>query len=147
MSDPFASYVLLCDLCGEPLDTEETVDPRREGLDVLCDTCYEKRNMFWCCWRGEPDDQEVQHRDLAVCDPEVVGLALPGFYRIDRFPYYTDAMLSWWLEDAAMTWLGYLPADAPEGDGYACGHLCEACQQKALEHITYTLRCGVAALV
>lgn len=146
--DPWASYTLCCTCCGACLSAEDEVDPRREGTDVLCEDCWHHRHEFPCAWCEEYDDTEVQHRYVAVFDPDAVALALPGLYRVERCPYYTDAMLSAWLNEDALTWLGYLPADVQrEHDaGYACGHFCRTCQGRALAHITFMLRCGVAAI-
>lgn len=147
MPYPLDCYALACTSCGEGLDSEETVTPHREGIYLLCDNCWyggeDREDCAWCSERVSP---ESQHRYIAVYKPGAAWLGLPGLYRIERWPYYTDVMISAWLHASALTWIGYLPVQTGDGYGSDCGHFCEDCQQKALDHITYTARCSAAAL-
>ena len=137
--------VVTCTDCGEELDPCEIEDPRRPDEPGLCDDCSREFYEFTCCWCEDYDGNEYQHVLLVVFNPEAIWFDLPGLYRIDRTPYYTQPMIGparvW--EDC-LTWLGFLPGC--HADGYPCGHLCRACQRKALAEVLYDTRCGVAAL-
>ena len=55
-----------------------------------------------------------------------------------------------WIDEDTVTWLGALHpeigSNRPPSEWSPYGHLCAACQQRALAHILYLTRCGVAAL-
>ena len=83
---------------------------------------------------------------MVVFDVEEAGIEA-GLYRILAYPVYIGSLLGGsFLCQSALTWMGYLPSDRKHAENYPCGFLCTACQQKALDFLLYTTRCGVAAL-
>ncbi len=135
-----------CPSCGERLSAAEEASPRTgDDADVLCDACYREFYEFDCCWCEEYDDDEYQHVLLVVFDALEAGVDLPGVYRINETPYYSQPLVGQGrLWEDSLTWLGYLQACL--GDGSPCGHLCQRCQRTALAEVLYGTRCGCAAL-
>jgi len=127
---------LTCTACQEPLDAEEAALPRLRDTAIYCDACYEELFTFPCCWCEENGDVEDQHRLVVVLDAAAAGMPC-GVYAVRDHPYYQvrvmgDGRLFPW----ALAYLGTLPLTLPvSDDGYAIGHLCDACQGRALDDI------------
>lgn len=136
-----------CDLCGKRLSQEEYENPVVRDGDTLCDDCETEHYKFTCSWCEDYKDQEVQHRYIVVFDAQEAGVDLAGLYRIDAYPYYTSGLIgSSWLHPGAVTWLGFLATLTENLDGFPCGHLCQACQTRALKEIAYETRCMAHAV-
>jgi hypothetical protein len=138
--------IIMCTSCGEELDQAERDAPLGgEHEAALCDECYREFYEFTCCWCEDDDDDDYQHVLLVVFDAYEACIALPGVYRIDAMPYFSQPLIGHGrLWDNQLTWLGYLPGC--HSDGLPCGHLCRRCQALALADCRYGTRCGVAAL-
>jgi hypothetical protein len=135
-----------CAICGALLSDEEDEDPAIRDGEIICDECEEEHYQFLCSWCENYDEKEIQHRYLVVFDHKDVGLPHNGLYQITRLPYYTAPLIGRGEMDArALTWLGSLPSCAEAPDGYPCGHLCTACQTRALDEIRYVSRCKIIA--
>jgi hypothetical protein len=124
--------LLECATCGEELDREQSSDPRRDDSgEAICDSCYSDEHEFNCCWCGEYDSVDVQHRMIVLF--EECGRMDRGIYRIDSFPYYTSDYFNMWFNEYAMTRLGDVPKDLQaQQDNYPAGHLCEFCQTRTV---------------
>ena len=122
--------IVECQHCGNNLDFEERDDPRRDDCgDPICDECWSEKYEFNCCWCGEYEHIDEQHKMLVVF--ESCGGLEPGVYSIDSGPYWTSDYFSMWFNLDCLTRLGNLPRSlAASHEGYPSGHLCRNCRDK-----------------
>lgn len=151
--DERANYLLTCTLCGYALDKYEAENPYTvpDKEAILCDECYHAHYEFRCALCDGWGNTADQHWYVAVFDASAVGLPLSGLYLITDSPYYAKpTIIASWIDTYAGTWLGALPAkissNRPPSEQSPWGHLCAPCQHRALAHILYLTRCGVAVL-
>jgi hypothetical protein len=119
-----------CSYCGNNLSEDELENPLtdKDG-DLMCDECYNDHYEFTCCLCQEHGDVAEQHKMVVVFDEEEAGVPT-GVYRvIDPDYYLADLLGSGWLHDWALERIGDV-SDKADGNGYACGHLCQNCQDK-----------------
>lgn len=141
-----AQRVVACTSCGDALEPCEIDHPRSPDEPGLCDACYREFYEFTCCWCEGSEDLAYQHILLVVFDAAAAGISLPGVYRIDRMPYYSQpAIGAGRLWEDCLTWLGFLPAC--QGGDYPCGHLCRRCGRRALAASLHETRCGAVAVL
>src|SRR5580692_5060122 len=103
-----ATQLLECSHCGCEMDEEQSADPRRDDCeDPICDSCWSDEYEFTCCWCGEYEHIDEQHKMLVIFE-ECGGLT-EGVYSIDSGPYWTSNYLNMWFNPEALTYLGNLP--------------------------------------
>jgi hypothetical protein len=138
---------IICWGCENPLDEDERESPYDRDGHLWCDDCYHEEFEFTCCWCEEYGDNEDQHRYVVVFDAAACELALPGLYRVDHLPYYSQPLIGYgYILSRAVTWLGFLDALPRAGwYDYPAGHLCLRCQRRALAHVTHATDCGIMA--
>ena len=144
---------MMCTICSNALDKYEAENPFTEpdGEEVLCDECYHVWYEFRCAWCDGWGEKADQGRYIiAIFDAAAVGLPLEGLYYTKDQPYFKQPLLLPYFAPGAVTWLGRLPAEIGSNrlavERFPYGYLCAICQHRALAHILYLLRCGVAAL-
>jgi hypothetical protein len=137
---------IICWGCENPLDEDELESPYERDGHIWCDDCYHEEFEFTCYWCDEYGDNEDQHRYVVIFDAGACELALPGLYRVNRLPYYSQPMIGQGcILSRAVTWLGYLPPHIGDESWYPAGHLCAYCQRRALAHIAHATDCGIVA--
>ena len=135
-----------CEECGNDLSSQEVREPILRDGDTICEVCFHDKHEFTCSWCGEYAEEPTQHPYMVVFDSEEAGVEV-GFYRILAYPISIEPLIGHgWFSCDAITWLGFLPHDIENADGYPCGFLCTACQQKVLDFLLYMTRCSIAAL-
>ena len=144
--------LLTCTICLNILDEYEAEHPYTvpDEEALLCDECYHAWYEFRCSWCDGWGEKTDQRRYIAIFNAAAVGLPLGGLYCTKGPPYYKQPILFPYFAPDTVTWLGRLPAEIgsnrPAVERFPYGHLCAACQKRALAHILYLTRCGVAAL-
>jgi hypothetical protein len=125
---------IVCGYCGDPLTPEEIEYPfKTKGGDVLCCECEREHFYQDCDLCDESRPNEEFGKFIAVFDAKVAfshsEQKKPGFYRVKQKPYYISNYFNAWLIEWAVEYVQPLPKCA-DGDGYACGDVCEDCIKK-----------------
>lgn len=127
--------VVECRWCGEALAPEEKANPCKDTPEPICCSCEMDEFWFTCCWCCEHEHNDHQHKYVVVFVESGVA---PGFYKVVRTPYYTQAMIGGgWICDYAVKRIGPVPPDLAATDQhFPCGHLCCQCVKKAKKTTT-----------
>lgn len=115
-----------CGGCGELYDTHhEHGDFVESKGEILCESCYEAESAYQCSCCDNHDCHEAPGRLLVIT--ERCGDLEPGLYRIERWPFYADGMITGLVYEDALTRIGDVPQNADTGR-YSMGFLCTKCE-------------------
>ena len=131
---------LHCGWCGCELDEEEKESPRlNEDGDVICDNCWSDEYegaCYRCRETVERSELDMSPLRLIIVLDDAPGSPTnltPGYYRVTKWPLYSDGMVEAHMESDNMVKVADIEDEVKKEEDEAvmaaCGPMCNACQE------------------